>query len=478
MTTTERSMAERIAQLGPEMREKILARLTDSQVEALSADWHFWARPKQLEPAGTEWVIWLILAGRGFGKTRTGAEFVLDRVEQSNRHNRSHPIALIGRTAADVRDVMIEGESGLAECAERRKIKMVYQPSIRRVTFPYHDAKATSFSAEEPESLRGPQHLTAWGDELAAWSQIVDTFGNTAFSNAMLGLRAVGPMIPRIGLTTTPKPVAIVRELSKEARDGSARVHMTTGSMTENRANLAQSFIAEVTARYKGTRLGAQEIDGLLVDEVEGAAFRLAWIEGARIYVAEHVPTLSLVVIGVDPGFSSSEQADETGIIVVGLELAAQESLRRHAYVLEDLSMRGTPGEWIPVVRDAYYRHGVNTIVVESNLGGPGLMKELFASVDQAMDITPVTAKADKTSRAGNAALMYEQGRVHHVGTFGALESEQITYVLGDKSPNRMDALVHGINHLVPDSNTRPAKTSARTLRQGRLPSTKPTALR
>lgn len=472
------SPAERLAALPKDEQAKIYAGMSDEQAAALLADWRFWARPEQVAPE-LDWFIWLILTGRGWGKTRTGAESILDGIVEHFKAepNETFRNALVGRTAADCRDVMVEGESGLAACSERRGMRMIYEPSKRRITWPDHNAVATTYSAEEPESLRGPQHHRAWADELAAWKQIVDSMGNSAWSNLTFGLRL--GQSPRCVVTTTPKPIPIIKELVENARKGVNKTVMTTGSMFENAAHLAASFVRQVMSVYGNTKLSAQEIHGALLEEVEGALFKALDINVPRITPVEGmsamdlVPTLKRVLVSVDPGFSSKATNDETGIIVLGMDQRA-ENLRHHLYMLDDLSGHFSTVQWARVACNAYHKWGANELLIETNLGGNEHMEEIIKSIDHTVRVEPVRATEDKGARAKGPALLYEQHRVHHVGFFGLLEAEQMSWVPGERSPNRMDALVHGIRRLMPQSNMAPATSSGARIAQTRLPSTSP----
>lgn len=441
------SFAQQYAALPPEAMTEIASLLTDAEIEALEREWGFWSRPEQVQPLGVWW-LWVVLAGRGFGKTRTGAEFVLDRaVEYHERKVRKHRVGLIGRTAADCRDTMVEGDSGLAECAERRRIRLKYEPSKRRVTLPQLGTTMTTFSAEEPESLRGPQHHTLWGDEPASWTHIVDPMGNTAWTNARFGLR-LDPD-PRALLTGTPKPIPMIREIVAEAQAGDGVV-LTQGSLRDNIANLAPSFVSVILAAYGGTALGAQEIDGLLIDRVEGALWQPEQIERWRVKDPGLVPQLDMIIIGVDP---PAETTAECGIVVVGREANPADALRRHVYVLDDLSMRGEAEEWARVVIAAYHRWNANMVVGEVNNGGD-MVRAVVHLQDPTIPFDKVRASDGKRTRAEPVQMLYQgdQGRAHHVGYFGALEAQMTTWTdqKGEPSPDHMDALVWGVTGLLP----------------------------
>ena len=336
-----RSAAESLASLSPQERESVLSSLTPAAATALLTAWPFWARPDQLPPAG-EWRTWLILAGRGWGKSRTGAEWVRAVVASGAARR----VALVARTAADVRDVLIEGESGILACCPAHE-RPVWEPSKRRLTWP-SGAIATTYSAEEPDQLRGPQHDAAWCDELAAWRY------PDAWDQLQMGLRLGSD--PRVVVTTTPRPTPIVRALAS-----SPTTRITRGRTADNARNLAPGVVAALTARYGATRLGRQELDGEILDDAPGALWTWAMIEAGRVTVA---PALQRVVVAIDPAVTSHEGSDETGIVVAGLGWDGR------VYVLADASGRYAPTEWAHVAVAAYRTHRADRIVAEVNNGG------------------------------------------------------------------------------------------------------------
>src|SRR6185437_12677383 len=336
------------------------------QARDLIHDWRFWARPNQLPPDGA-WRVWLLLAGRGFGKTRTGAEWVRAQIEE----NGARRIALVAPTAADVRDVMIEGESGLLAVAAPG-MRPDYEPSKRRLTWP-NGAVATCFSAEEPNRLRGPQHDAAWCDELAAWRH------EEAWDMLMLGLRLGAD--PRCVVTTTPKPIRLIRQLL-----GDRGAVVTRGSTYDNAANLAPAFLAQIVRRYEGTRLGRQELDAEVLDDVPGALWTREAIDRAKVAVA---PALRRVVVAIDPAVSTGEDADETGIVVAAL---GQDG---HGYVLDDLSGRYAPAGWARRAVAAYHAHHADRVVAEVNNGGD-LVEATLRAVDAGVAYRAVRASRGK----------------------------------------------------------------------------------
>jgi predicted phage terminase large subunit-like protein len=406
-------------------RERILAETGPDDAHGLCFDWRLWARPSQLAPAG-DWRIWLLLAGRGFGKTRSGAEWVREQVETGLAKR----IALVAPTAADARDVMVEGESGLLAISPDGD-RPHYEPSKRRLTWT-NGALATLFSADEPERLRGPQFDAAWCDELAAWRY------PSAWDNLMLGLR-LGEH-PRVVATTTPKPVRLIRALLK-APD----CVVTRGTTRDNADNLAPAFLGAILKQYEGTRLGRQELDAELLEDLPGALWTRAAIERARIATP---PALRRVVVAIDPAASSGESADETGIVVAGLGEDG------HGYVLDDLSGRFRPHEWAARVIAAFRAHNADRVVAETNNGGE-MVEATLRAIDPSVAYKPVHASRGKITRAEPVAALYEQGRVQHVGAFPALEDQmcafapQVDRAVGASSPDRVDALVWALSDLM-----------------------------
>lgn len=421
-----KSIAEVLAALDEETLERVLGDLTEQQRRAVMYDWTVWRRPKQATPPDG-WRVWLILAGRGFGKTRTGAEFVREQVNSG----RAARIALVGATAADVRDTMIEGASGILSVFPPDQ-RPIYEPSKRRVTF-HNGAVAVAYSADKPDRLRGPNHDLAWADELAAWRYM------DAWDQLMLGLR-IGDM-PRAVVTTTPRPIPIIRRL---AGDTTGKVHVTTGSTYENAGNLSPDFIAEMRRRYEGTRLGRQELNAQIIDDVDGALWNRDTIDADRVSTP---PPFRRVVVAVDPAVTSGEESAETGIVVVGVDANG------HGYVLDDRSLRASPNDWAAAAVAAYHTHRADVIVAEANQGGD-LVSSLIRTVDQRVPIRLVRASRGKRTRAEPVAALYEQHKVHHVGFFAELEDQLCSWVPDvGSSPDRLDALVWGFTELLIDGN-------------------------
>lgn len=429
------SLAESLgARPEPEIRA-ILAELTDKQCTSLKYDWKFWARSEQLPPPG-DWTTWLYLAGRGAGKTRSGAEWIRSLVE-SGKANR---IALVASNAADARDVMVEGESGLlAVCPPWNAPK--YEPSKRRLTWP-NGAIATLYSAEEPDVLRGPQHDAAWADEAAKWQYAQDCWDNLQFG-LRLGVR------PRQIVTTTPRNIKLLKDII--AREDTV---ISRGSTFDNRSNLAKAFLDQIVRRYQGTRLGRQELEGALLEDVPGALWERSRIDLLRV---AKPPELTRIVVAVDPPISSEEGSDECGIIVAG------KSAEDHAYILADLSKEQlTPNQWARRAVDAFHRYNGDCLVAEANQGGE-MVKSVLRQEDSAISIKLVHASKGKAARAEPAAALYEQNRVHHCGSFHALEDQMCAMTLDydrgkQPSPDRMDALVWALAELMPSKAPREFK--------------------
>jgi predicted phage terminase large subunit-like protein len=390
---------------------------------ALSDDWASKARPEQLPPPGN-WSIWVYLAGRGAGKTRAGAGWVHDLARDPIR------IALVAATAADARSVMVEGDSGVLRTAPSYN-RPTYESSRRRITWP-SGAEATLFSAEEPDRLRGPQFHAAWCDELAAWERDQETWDMLQF-----GLR-LGKH-PRVFISTTPRPTKLLKSIL--ARVG-LDVAMTRGTTFDNRENLAPSFFSQIISRYEGTRLGRQELDAELLEDVEGALWSRSMIEQCRIDPGA-IPVFVRVAIAVDPAVSTTERSDETGIIVAAL------GKDRLGYVLADHSGKYSPDGWAAKVNQLYKYHRVDRVIYEKNQGGD-LVANTLKTVNPHMPLRPVHASRGKILRAEPVAALYEQNKVRHVGAFPQLEDQMCEFAAGSSgSPDRLDALVYALSNLI-----------------------------
>lgn len=391
------------------------------------AEWLARARPEQITPAG-EWLTWLILAGRGWGKTRTGAEDVA-------YYGLMHPgarIALVGATAADARDVMVEGESGLRGVIDRDLVE-VWNRSLGELILK-NGTRYKLFSAEEPERLRGPQASRAWCDELGAWKNAQATW-----DQLMFGLRLGAS--PRVIVTTTPKPTPLIRALV-----AAATTHLTRGTTFENEANLSASAVAQLRAKYEGTRLGRQELLAELLEDTPGALWTRAMVEECRLDDA--IPPMRRIVVAVDPSGSDGVGGDAQGILVCGLGSDGK------GYVLEDCSLRGSPEQWGRAVANAYHRHKADRVVAERNYGG-AMVEAVIRAADPNLPVTLVTASRGKVLRAEPVAALYEQSRVKHAGPFPVLEDQMVQMTSGGftgaGSPDHLDAMVWAFTDLMLD---------------------------
>lgn len=395
---------------------KKIERLTPAEQVALFFDWSFWARDKQRLP-DAPFFVWLILAGRGFGKTRTGGETVRQWVKTSQYVN------LIGATSDDARDIMIEGESGILQICPNNE-RPVYKKSERKLVWPNGNVSLI-FTADEPERLRGKQHSKLWADELASWRYA------ESWSQAMLGLR-LGDN-PQAIVTTTPRPTRIILDLVEDKRN-----IVTSGTTYENKSNLAPGFFDYVIKRYEGTTLGKQELEAKILMDVPGALWKREQIDASRVVKA---PDLTRVVIGVDPMGSVKSERAETGIVGAGV-------LKDDFYTLGDYSIHGLPDEWGRAVVTAYYLLRADCVVVEDNYGGD-MVESTIKQIDRNVNIKRVNATRGKAIRAEPISALAQQGRDHHVGFFPKLEDELCMWLPGESSPNRLDAKVWAITALM-----------------------------
>jgi len=398
--------------------------LPEEEARELRYDWYGtrlqnfagWAREKQRPPKGS-WFIWLILAGRGFGKTRAGAEWIIHRARQAKG-----PIALIGETAGDVRDTMVEvGDSSILEVSPPG-FRPTYEPSKRRLTWP-NGVTATTFSGDEPDQLRGPQHATVWADEPAKWR-----YADEAWDNMEMGLRLSAD--PRCVATTTPRPINLIERLVDDEE-----VQVTRGTTYENAQNLSERFRERIISRYEGTRKGRQELHAEILSDSPGAL----WSHDIISRTSEP-PAFTRIVVGVDP----SGGGDEIGVVT------AAKGNDGHGYVLSDDTLHASPQGWAQAVADAYRRHEADRIVAERNFGGD-MVRSTIRSVDDTLPVEVVSASRGKQQRAEPVASLYEQERVRHVGHFAELEDELTTWDpdTNDWSPNRLDALVWALTKLM-----------------------------
>lgn len=433
------SLGEVQAEIARRAAERDIARhARDAEFELAReierTNWARVGRPEQQVPLG-DWLTWLLLAGRGFGKSRTGAEAIRSFVcgptpLAAGRYAR---VALIAETSADARDVMVEGPSGLL-AIHPTAFRPNFQPSKRRLTWP-NGAVATLYNAVEPDQLRGPQHDLAWCDELAKWAYAEQTWDQLQFG-LRLGAR------PRQIVTTTPRPIPIIRKLT-----AASDTVTTRGHTLDNSGNLAPSFLTKIMARYEGTRLGRQELAAEVIDDVPGALWTRDMIDKARKPVK--LPDMARVVVAVDPSGArgaDDERADAIGIVVVG------KGVDGRAYVLEDLTCKLSPAGWGRRAVEAYHNHKADRIVAERNYGG-AMVENTIRVIDPRVSYREVIATRGKAVRAEPVAALYEQGRVTHVGPLSDLEDQMCQMAsdgyVGEGSPDRVDALVWATTDLM-----------------------------
>lgn len=390
-------------------------------------DWLHSALPHQRWPETDDWTCWLLLGGRGAGKTRAGAEWLRHFIRGAEAPRR---IALVSETYGDGREVMIDGESGLAHIGpfcERPK----YEPSRRRLSWP-NGSVGHVFSSEDPEGLRGFQFHAAWCDELCKWRRAEETWSNLQLA-LRLGAR------PRQVVTTTPRPTALLKRLM-----AAERTVLSRATTYDNAQHLSRAFLDEIAAAYEGTSLGRQELLGELVETVAGALWTPEMIEASRISAPQgfHL-SMDRIVIAVDPPATAGEHADECGVIAAGI-------IGETAYVLADRSAGGlSPKEWASRAVSAFHEFSADRIVVETNQGGD-MVRAIVSSIDAGVPVREVFASRGKRTRAEPVAALYEQGRVRHAGAFAALEDQMIHFTgAGAKSPDRLDALVWAVSDLL-----------------------------
>ena len=431
-----KSGAAWLASATPEEVDEFLGGLSQNALLALPWVFEFWALPHQLPPRGA-WKTWVIMGGRGAGKTRAGSEWVRSQVEGAGPADpgRCKRVALVGETVDQVRDVMVLGESGIIACSPPDR-KPEWFASKNQLVWA-NGAVAQVFSAHEPEAMRGPQFDAAWADELGKWKK-----GGEAWDQLQFALR-LGKN-PQAVVTTTPRNVGVLKAILKNP--SSVITHAPTEA---NRAYLAESFLAEVQARYGGTKFGRQELEGVLIEEADGALWTHAMLEAARV---DEVPHFNRVVVAVDPPVTSMKSSDECGIVVVGADTRGEPKDWR-AVVLEDASVKGaTPEGWARAALAAMERHGADRLVAEVNQGGD-LVERLVRMIDPLVPYRGVHATRSKMLRAEPVAALYEQGRVRHVRGLGALEEQMGKMTAagwqGSGSPDRLDALVWALTDLM-----------------------------
>ncbi len=431
-----RSGAAWIASETAETQAEFLDDLSEDELLALPFLFDFWALPHQLPPEGA-WKSWVILGGRGAGKTRAGAEWVRSKVEGAGPLDAgaARRVALVGETIDQVREVMVFGESGILACSPPDR-RPVWEAGRKRLVWP-NGAVAQAFSAHDPEGLRGPQFDAAWVDELAKWRN-----GQATWDQLQFGLR-LGEH-PQQCVTTTPRNVGVLKALLK------APSTVTSSAPTEaNRANLAQSFLEEVRARYEGTRLGRQELDGHLLEDREGALWRRESLDAGRL---AEVPELDRIVVAVDPPVTGHAGSDACGIVVAGV-IAKGPVQNWRAVVLDDATVRAaTPDAWARVALAAMEAWGAERLVAEVNQGGD-LVQSVINQIDPLVPFKAVRATRGKVARAEPVAALYEQGRVAHLRDLDDLEDQMCAMTAqgfdGKGSPDRVDALVWALTELV-----------------------------
>lgn len=438
------SPASYLSSLSDQERQEWLDSLSLAEKAELNYHWPFWARPNQLEPGPVtlpdgsvvDWSTWLVMAGRGFGKTRMGSEWV-----RSLAHR--HPgcrIALVAETAADARDVMIKGDSGLVACDPTLSIDD-WSPTNRCLTWP-NGSKAWVYNATEPDQLRGPQHHFAWVDELAKFQYMQATWDQLIF-----GLR-LGD-VPKVLVTTTPRPLPLIKKLV--AQESTGKVYVTRGATLDNKDNLATSAVQAMYDTYAGTRLGRQELNGEILEDMPGALWNMEVISNARITEQNSPTQYDRIYVAVDPAASSNDKSDENGIVVVGLARDADGYAR--GYLLEDGSLKGTPQDWATRAVKLYRKYEADKIIAEKNNGGL-MVEHTIKSVDRSVPVELVHASRGKIVRAEPISSLYEQGRIHHVGIFDKLEDQMCSFTIDNirndntGSPDRVDALVWGFTKL------------------------------
>ena len=448
--------ADTLRKLPKDKVAKLFQELGPQKTEELKHDWNFWARDEQLEPDG-DWNTWFVNAGRGFGKTRAGVEWVRDQVKRGAKR-----IAAVAATNSDIERVMVKGESGfLSVCWQGDKTyagkKMGYpewSPTKRTLTWD-NGAQVQFFSAEEPERLRGPQFEIAWCDELAAWNKDMDTWSMLQFC-MRLGKH------PRIMVTTTPKPTKLVRQILKDPN-----THVTTGSTFDNSANLAKTYLKAVKEQYEGTRLGRQELYAEVLEEAEGALWTTEMLDKASVKHDE-VPHLNRIVVALDPAVTANAESDMTGIVVAGIDVNGV------AYVLGDYTERLSPQGWASKAIQLYHQYQADRIVAEVNQGGD-MVRTTIHGEDATIPFKAVRASRGKFARAEPISALYERGIVKHVAnppdgsSLNELETQMRTWEpLGSiGSPDRLDALVWAITDLSLNGYAKPQLTLAYSSAKG-----------
>lgn len=420
------SLAESLASLPEAQRAEILTSLSDDEAEALEYDWRFWGRPKQIAPDG-EWLTWLVLAGRGFGKTEAGAQWIRERVASGAKS-----IALVAETQKDLEEVMVKRLLAIYPPGQAPTVR--YKPV--RLTWS-NGAQAFGYNGTEPDQLRGPEFDTAWVDELAKYRYAQEAWD-------MLQFTMRSGRDPRILVTTTPRPIPIIKKLINDDRF----TVVTRGSTFDNAANLPAQFLEQLRARYEGTRLGRQELDAEILDDVPGALWTRAMFDDHR---RRETPDLQRIVVAIDPSGTGgeSDDGDSIGIVVAG------KGYDGRGYVIADRSCKLSPAGWGRRAVEAYKEFSADRIVAERNFGG-AMVQHVIRTADRNVSYKEVVASRGKAVRAEPVAALYEQGRVSHIGSFPELEDQACSMksdgYLGEGSPDRLDALVWAMTELMLDT--------------------------
>lgn len=458
MTTKKRAItADTLRKLPKTKVDALFKELGPKKVEELKHTWSFWARDNQLEPEALDWNVWMVNAGRGFGKTRCGVEWVRENVKRGVRR-----IAAVAATNSDIERVMVKGESGfLSVCwagdktyAGKKMGFPEWSPTKRTLTWE-NGAQVQFFSAEEPERLRGPQFELAWCDETAAWNKDMDTWDMLQFC-MRLGKH------PRIMVTTTPKPTKLIRKILKDPK-----TVVTSGSTFDNAANLASTYLEAVKSQYEGTRLGRQELYAEVLEEAEGALWTTDMLDKASVR-HDDLPHLNRIVVALDPAITSNAESDMTGIVVAGIDVNGI------AYVLGDYTERLSPQGWASKAISLYHQYSADRIVAERNQGGDMVRRTLEVE-DETVPIKLVHASRGKYARAEPISALYERGLVRHVSnppdgaSLNELETQMRTWEpLGSiGSPDRLDALVWALTDLSLNGYAKPQLTLAYSSAKG-----------
>ena len=398
--------------------------------------WWFIGRPEQQEPEG-DWVIWLILSGRGWGKTRTGSEWLADQVlkHPKTKDGASTQWAIVAPTFGDAKNVCVEGPSGFLKALQHRGLQnekdYVYNKSSHKIDFE-NGARVHTFGADSPDSGRGLNLSGAWLDEIASWQYPYESWTEGLAPALRIGER------PRVVVTTTPKPIKLIREWVSRTDNS---IHITRGSTFDNERNLSKTALNELRNRYEGTRTGRQELYGEILEQSEGALWIRNWIEDTRIST-DNLPRMTRIVVGVDPAVTSGENSDDTGIVTCGI------GIDKHFYVLADDTLKASPNEWGKRAVQAYTKWQADRIVAEVNNGGD-MVVSVIHQVDRGAPVKKVHATRNKKTRAEPISALYEQGKVHHVGGFPQLEDQMVLWTPDTRqSPDRLDALVWALTEL------------------------------